>query len=191
MYSAIYRLIVNSAHIASMSYKKIDINYCYIGPSELERFNTAQELTGWAKTVILTQIAQTYGKVYEDYYAEAAELDAVARGYECHRGSHFDALCDWNKALPPYQNARPIFEASPLASIPMPDKSVGRYGFNGFRCSARNAAIIRLALEVEQTNIQIFMSKAFIWYYARYWHLYLPQLASVEQRCIKAKIEPD
>lgn len=173
--------------LASMSYRKIDINYCYIGPSELEKFETAQDLTGWAKTVILTQIAQTYGKVHEDYYAEAAELDAVARGFEKHQGDHFDALCDWSKPLPPYKEARPLFDPSPIATIPMPDKSVGRHGFNGFRCSARNAAIIRLALEIEQTNIQIFMSKAFTWYYARYWHLYLPQLASVEQHCIKAR----
>ena len=172
-----------------MNYVRIDINYCYIGKEELVKFKTAQNLTGWAKTVILTQIAQTYGKVYADYYAEAAELDAKARGFAQHKGEHFDALCDWNIELPAYSEQRPIFEPSPLASVPMPNKSVGRHSFNGFRCSARNAAIIRLACEIEQTNIQIFMSKAFTWYYARYWDLYLPQLASVEQHCIQPALE--
>lgn len=164
-------------------YKTIPINYVYMSSATQEKFEAAINIAGWGKSVILTQIAQTYGKVHDDYYSRVAELDAKARGFEQHKGDHFDMLSDW-KELPPYADSRPIFEPSPLASIPNPDRSLPRYSFSQFRCSARNAAILRLALVVEQTNMQVLMSKMFVWYYSKYWPLYLPQLASVEQRTI-------
>lgn len=162
----------------------IPINYVYMDDSIQQKFKTAENIAKWGKATILTQIAQTYGKVTLDYYAEAAELDAVARGFKQHKGEHFDLLADWQD-LPPYIGDRPIFKPSPIAAIPLPDKALPRVSFARFNCSKRNAAILKMSLIVDNTNIQILMSQLFVWYYARYWDLYLPQLASAEQHCIK------
>ena len=168
----------------------IPINYVYMDKSIQEKFKTAENIAKWGKGTILTQIAQTYGKVNLDYYAEAAELDAVARGFKQHQGEHFDLLSSWQD-LPKYVESRPIFKPSPIAAIPIPDSSMPRVSFSRFHCSKRNAAVLKIALIVDNTNIQILMSQLFVWYYARYWDLYKPQLEAVEQRCIKPDLSAE
>lgn len=161
----------------------IPINYVYMSSETQEKFKTAVNIAGWGKATILTQIVQTYGKVQLPYYQKVAELDAMARGFKQHQGEHYRLLSSWEE-LPSYTNDRPIFDPSPLAAIPNPDKSLKRHSFSQFRCSARNAAVLKLALIVEQSNVQIVMSKMFVWYYARYWDLYRPQLEAMEQETI-------
>lgn len=171
-----------------MSFRTITISYIYAVPKVWRQYETAIEIAGWRKAVILTQIAQTYGKVNADYYYACAELDAVARGFDKHQGEHYRLLAD-GEDLPPYQGSKPIFEPSPLATIPDPDSSLPRKSFGQFRCSNRNAAILRMAMIVDRTNINVLMSKLMSWYYARYWELYLPQLAAAEQETIKPDLE--
>lgn len=164
----------------SMSFKTVPISYVYAEPDVWTKYESAITVAGWRKAVILTQIAQTYGKVNLEYYQMLAELDAQARGFKEHQGEHFDLLSNWHE-LPPYQKSRPEYAPSPLATIPNPDSKLERRSFGQFRCSARNSAILHLAMLWEQSNIQVLMTRMMRWYYDRYWTLYLPQLAAAEQ----------
>ena len=175
--------------IEKTMFKTIPINYVYMSADIEEKFKAAVNVAGWGKATILTQIAQTYGKVNADYYYQSAELDAVARGMKHHQGEHFELLANWDE-LPPYKSERPIFGPTPLATISNPDRSLPRHSFSQFKCSTRNAAILKMALIVEETNIQILMSKMFVWYYSKYWHLYQPQLQSIKQKTISPNLKP-
>ena len=166
-----------------MSFRTITISYIYAVPDVWKKYEQAIEVAGWRKSVILTQIAQTFGKINAQYYFACAEADASARGFKGHQGEHYQMLAD-GKDLPPYTSTRPLFEPSPLAAIPDPDPGLPRESFGQFRCSNRNAAVLRMALVVDRTNINVLMSKMMTWYYARYWDLYGPQLAAAEQQTI-------
>lgn len=170
-----------------MSFRTLTISYIYAIPDVWKKYETAIEIAGWRKSVILTQIAQTFGKVNADYYYQCAEADAIARGFKGHQGEHYELLADGGE-IPAYTSSRPLFDPSPLAAIPDPDPSFPRQSFGQFRCSNRNAAIIRMALIVDRSNINVLMSKMMIWYYARYWDLYKPQLMAVEQKTIKPEL---
>lgn len=169
-----------------MTFRTITISYIYAVPDVWKKYETAIAVAGWRKSVILTQIAQTFGKVNADYYYQCAEADARARGFDAHQGKHYELLADGD-TLPPYLSDRPVFGPSPLASIPDPDSSLPRKSFGQFRCSNRNAAIIRMALIVDRSNINVLMSQMMSWYYARYWELYKPQLLAAEQQTISPK----
>lgn len=133
---------------------------------------------------MLTQLAHTYGKANLSYYQQAAELDAVARGFTQHKGEHYRRLRNWEN-LPPYQLERPSFDQSPLIAIPAPDVSLQRMSFTRFKCSGRNAAVLHLAMLIEQTNIQKLMTRILRWYYSRYWgDAYLSQLAADDQETL-------
>lgn len=170
-----------------MTFRVITISYVYAVSDVWKKYETAIEIAGWRKSVILTQIAQTFGKVNADYYFQCAEADAIARGFERHQGRHYELLAD-GKDMPAYTSSRPLFEPSPLAAIPDPDSSLPRQSFGQFRCSNRNAAIIRMALIVDRSNINVLMSKMMSWYYDRYWDLYKPQLMAAEQKTIKPEL---
>lgn len=173
-----------------MSFKTVQISYIYSEPDVWPLYLQAIEVAGWRKSIILTQIVQTYGKVNLAYYQKAAELDAIARGFEHHQGTHYQMLANWQD-LPAYKGNRPQFGSSPLETIPDPDTKsdyVKRQSFGQFRCSERNSVVLHLAMLIERQNIQIVMTRMMRWYYARYWHLYGPQLAAAEQQTINPQL---
>ena len=134
---------------------------------------------------MLTQLVHTFGKVHLAYYQKAAELDAVARGFTQHQGEHYQLLRNWEK-LPSYKEERPSYGESPLEIMPDPDLSLERMSFTRFKCSGRNAAVLNLALHMEQrSNIQIVMTKLLRWYYTNYWGIaYLSQLQADAQETL-------
>lgn len=171
------------------SFQIITIGYVYQLPDIWPKYEAAISLIGWRKAVILTQIAQVFAKANAEYYNQCAEMDAVARGFTQHQGKHFDLLVS-DDDLPDYTDGiKPIFPPSPLAAIPDPKKNTPRYSFGQFRCSSRTAAVLKMALIVDQPNINMLMTKMFSWYYPRFWNLYLPQFAAVEQRRILPDME--
>lgn len=167
-----------------MPFATIGLSYVYKEELPWERYQIACEASGWPKAIMLTQIVHTFGATQLKYYQAAAELDAKARGFEQHQGEHFRLLRDWEK-LPPYKEARPTFDPSMLDAMPQPDSGLERASFSRFKCSARNSAILHLAVLIEQTNIQKVMTKLMRWYYTHYWDgRYTLQLAADEQATI-------
>jgi hypothetical protein len=171
-------------------FKIVKIGYVYAAKDVWKKYESAIDLVGWRKSVILTQLIQTYGKVNLKYYQRAAELDAAARGYDGHKGDHYCDLSSWAE-LRPYQRARPDYGASPLTFIaPVDTRTSPRKAFGQFRCSAQNSAVLRLAVIAEQSNVQIVMTKIMSWYYDHYWDLYLPQMASEKQQTLSPDFDP-
>jgi len=175
--------------VTKMAFKTIPISYIYAEPIYWERYETAREASGWSKATMLTQLAHTFGKVHLTYYQKAAELDAVARGYACHQGDHYDLLRNWDE-LPVYKGELPDFDKSPLQLMPDPDMSLERKSFTRFKCSGRNAAVLRMAMIVDRTNVQVLMTKILRWYYTNYWgNAYLSQIEANAQHTLNPDME--
>lgn len=137
---------------------------------------------------MLSHIAHTFSAVHLTYYQQAAELDAVFRGFKQHKGEHYQLLRNW-QTLPPYEVQRPHFPPSPLERVPDPDFSLERMSFTKFRCSGRDATVLHLAMLIERTNIQILMTRILRWYYSSYWEsAYLIQLESDDQSTLSPTV---
>lgn len=172
-----------------MSFATISLSYVYADPKIWERYKIACDASGWPKAIMLTQIVHTFGAVELEYYQKAAELDALARGFKQHQGEHFRILRDW-KDLPPYVGVRPDYKRSLLEGIAEPDRSWPRESYSRFKCSPRNAAILKLAVEIERSNIPTVMTKLMYWYYTRYWDgRYTLQIAAAEQETINPTLD--
>ena len=140
--------------------------------------------TSWPQRLIPTQIAHCFGKRFLSYYQDAAEIDAIAKGFSQHQGEHYDLLSTWKK-LPPYRNGRPDYSRSPLDNMASVDTTLERISFNGFKRSARNSTVFHLAYVIERESPQIVMSKLLTWYYENYWSSnYIEQIESERQRTL-------
>lgn len=167
-----------------MVFVTIPISYLYQEPIYWDRFQTAQKAAGWSSGTMLTQLVHTFGKVNLEYYQKAAELDAVARGFDQHQGGHYRLVRDGGE-LPDYVNTLPDFDKSPLALMPNPDLSLPRKSMSRFKCSGRNACVFRMAIIVDNSNAQVMMTKLLRWYYTNYWgDAYLSQIQADAQETL-------
>lgn len=164
------------------SFQTIKIGHIYEMPEFWPLYEASMFITGWRKSLILSQWAQVYGKKAADYYGKAAELDAEARGLSL--DDHYDLLVSGDE-LPRYVGPQPAFEPSPIADISDPPTGTPRHSFGQFRCSSRTAALLRMAMIVDRLNVNILMTRLAVWYYPKYWGSnYEEQIASVEQKRI-------
>ena len=167
-----------------MAFSTISISYIYKDPAFWDRFELACNNAGWPKAIALTQVTHTFGKINLEYYQRAAEIDAKARGFAGHKGEHFSLLRDGDE-MPPYVGDRPDYGQHPLGVLPDPDLKLSRSSLSRFKCSARNSALLRLAILIDRSNIQIAMTKLMRWYYSVYWEaMYVEQLAAEEQETL-------
>ncbi|EDX82441.1 hypothetical protein S7335_1145 [Synechococcus sp. PCC 7335] len=139
---------------------------------------------------MLMHLAHRFVEDHLSYYQQAAEYDAISRGFEQHQGEHYQLLRDW-QSLPAYKAERLQFAPSPLQQMPDPDVSLERMSFTRFKCSARDSAVLHLAMIIERTNIQILMTKIMRWYFMHYWDSkFLYQLESDEQLTLSPTVLP-
>lgn len=164
-------------------YRRVTISAVYGLPSTWEKFDASCEELGWNKKTFLTQLLHSFGSRYIDYYREAAELDAIARGFESHCGDYYDLLSNWGD-LPKYVQVQPPFTPSPLAEIPdIPTGKENRRTFSYISCSGANSAILRIATIVERSSPPQTISRIMEWHYGEYWGKgYLRQIESDRQR---------
>lgn len=167
-----------------MPYATVPLSYIYLPKQTQDRYELMLNATSWPKRLILTQISHCFGKRFLDYYREVADIDAIARGFQQHQGEHFKLLREWGQ-LPPYINGRPDYGRSPLDDMATVNTGLKRHSFNGFKCSARNAVVFKLACVVERESPQIVMSKLATWYYENYWSSnYIEQIESSVQKTL-------
>jgi hypothetical protein len=170
-------------------YCEVTVSYVYATPHTWEQYTEACEELGWNRKSLLTQILHSYGGANLDYYREAAEMDAIARGFEGHKGEHYRLLRNWGE-LPRYVGTQPAFERSPLADIPEVSTQAGdRRSFVSIRCSGRNSAILHLATVIERSNVPQTLSRIMLWHFGRYWGKgYALQLESDQQETLSPEI---
>lgn len=170
-------------------YCEVTVSYVYATSETWEKYIKACEELGWNRKSLLTQILHSYGGANLDYYREAAEMDAIARGFEGHQGEHYRLLRDWGE-LPRYVGTQPAFERSPLADIAeLSMNASDRRSFVSIRCSGRNSAILHLATVIERDNVPQTLSRIMLWHFNRYWVKgYLSQLQSDEQETLTPEI---
>jgi hypothetical protein len=165
------------------------VSYLYGSSETWERYDKACDEIGWKKKTLITQLLHSYGSVHLTYYQNAADMDAIARGFECHQGEHYQLLRDWQE-LPPYSGAQPAFEPSPLIDVPQVEISAdNRRSFRSIQCSGKNSVILNLATIVERSNVPQTLSRIMLWHFDRYWDKsYALQLASDEQQTLSPSI---
>jgi hypothetical protein len=80
--------------------------------------------------------------------------------------------------LPNYVEAMPNYGASPLASVvSVAPKKEDRRRLGRFKCSGRNAVVLRLAALVERQSSPLTLSRIIYWHLSEYWgKIYAPQL---------------
>ncbi|MEM1307944.1 MAG: hypothetical protein AAGF98_00330 [Cyanobacteria bacterium P01_H01_bin.153] len=172
----------------ALVFREVTTSYVYASAETWAKYDYACQELGWQKKTLLTQLLHSYGSAELAYYREAAEMDAVARGFEGHQGEHYQLLRDWSE-LPKYAAAQPPFNPSPLASIPdVATDAAGRRSFSSIRCSGRNSAILHLATIIERANVPQTLSRIMLWHFDRYWEKgYLYQLEADKQQTLSPK----
>lgn len=167
----------------------VAVSYVYATAETWDKYTTACDELGWNKKNLLTQLLHSYGGACLDYYQRAAQMDAVARGFEGHRGEHYRLLRNWGE-LPRYTGTQPAFEPSPLADVPeIPASAEYRRRLGSISCSGRNSAILHLATIIERSNVPQTLSRIMLWHFDRYWDKgYASQLESDQQETLAPEI---
>jgi hypothetical protein len=164
---------------------EVTVSYIYGSPKTWEMYEASCKELGWNRKTLLTQLLHSFGSRHLAYYQEAAEMDAIARGFDSHKGEHYQLLRDWGD-LPQYVGSQPPFRPSPLVNIPpVPTTKEGRKSFRSINCSGRNSAILHLATIIERSNVPQTMSRIMLWHFSEYWGRgYITQLESDQQQTL-------
>ena len=175
--------------MATPVFVEVKVSYVYASGETWKMYTQSCDELGWHKKALLTQLLHSYGCFALAYYQEAAEMDALARGFSSHRGEHYRTLRDWVE-MPRYVTSQPPFKPSPLADIhSIEANTASRRAFSSIRCSGRNSAILHLATIIERSNIPQTLSRIMLWYFDRYWNnRYVLQLESDQQETISPHI---
>ncbi|MEM8610459.1 MAG: hypothetical protein AAGF93_00460 [Cyanobacteria bacterium P01_H01_bin.105] len=157
-----------------MRYREIATSYLVLPPELFEKQfqvvcppkNLAK---GWTQTGFVNWAIADFFRVNIDYYLEAGKLDAEARGYQGFEGDYYQDLLEDN--LEPWANGlRPRFEDSPLRQIvDAKEARKNQHRLKQIRVSEYNAALIRLALEIDDLTLIQLTSRIVIWHFWEYW----------------------
>lgn len=175
-----------------MPFVTVPIAYLYAEDDYWQKYMTVCEEIGWPKSSLISHWLNSYCSVNKLWLQEAAELDAIARGYAGSKGEYFKVCRDW-KEIRPYSGARPVFANNPLATIPKVSISkTTRRSYHSIRASAVNAAFFRLVCEIEADNKQNVLSRIAVWYVTKFWERsYQWQLNANEQLAFSPDIGPE
>ena len=153
-----------------MAYVEILTSYLVLAPDVWEdRFQVVLREQGWPQTQLVNLAIADYFQRNTDYYVAAAQLDAQARGYDGTKGAYYQDLLEDN--LQPWSDGlRPDFPSSPLKRITDAGEArKNQHRLKQIRLSEYNAALIRLALEVDDLTLIQLTSRIIDWHFREYW----------------------
>ena len=175
-----------------MAYREILTSYLVLTPEVWEgKFQVILKEQGWSQTRFVNMAIADYFRENIDYYLKAAGLDAAARGYEGVQGPYYQDLLA-NDLRPWADGLRPDFPSSPLRRIADAGEArKNQHRLKQIRVSEYNAALLRLALEVDDLTMIQLTSKIVVWHFLEYWDSnggYQWQMAGSEQETLEPEL---
>ena len=175
-----------------MAYREILTSYLVLTPEIWEgKFQVILKEQGWSQTRFVNMAIADYFRENIDYYLEAARLDAEARGYEEFQGAYYRDLLR-NDLQPWADGLRPDFPNSPLRRIAdAKEARKNQHRLKQIRVSEYNAALIRLALEVDDLTLIQLLSRIVIWHFLECWDVkggYRWQIEGAKQETLEPEL---
>ncbi len=145
------------------------VGYFYAMPEDYERYQIAFAACGWQSTYLINQFLSSFAGKNIDYYRTAFEKAATAMQVD---PKELYKLCRAAEEpeLPPYKTAQPNYGSSPLASVVgVQTGAEYRHRIGKFKCSGRNAVVLRIAAHIERESTPLTLSRVMSWHFANYW----------------------
>lgn len=174
-----------------MAFKEILTSYIVLGSELWAKFEIVVKEQGWSQTRFVNAAIADFFRLNIDYYLEVAKIDAEARGYSRMDSAYYQALLEAD--LQPWggDGARPDFPDSPLKRIADAGEArKNQHRLKQIRVSEYNAALVRLALEVDDLTLIQLLSRIVTWHFDQYWKIkggYQWQMVGAEQE----RLEPE
>lgn len=160
------------------------INFIYMKPQTMRRFNEASEHVGWPYRTLAQQVIHAFLAKHRDFYTKAALKDAEARGMN--ESSYYQVLRDTSEDdLGRYISGRPGFGPAPLDPIdPIPTDSEFRQKYNTITISNYNYVLLKVARIVDTGPLTQVVSRIVEHHFDTYWESnYFIQIDR-DQRCV-------
>lgn len=124
---------------------------------------------GWSKAAIAKQCLHGFFRRDGDFYANAALIDAKARGMS--EEDYFKILRDGSEEdLDRYIDGRPAFGAAPIDEIaPIPSLSENRRSYNTIGLSAYNYVLLKVARIVDGGSMTQVISRMIVKHLDDHW----------------------
>lgn len=174
-----------------MAFREILTSYLVLEPKLRKKFESIIREQGWSQTKFVNAAIADYFQRNIEYYLKAAKIDAKARGYNDMGSAYYQALLD--NDLEPWggDGARPNFPDSPLKQIAdAREARKNQHRLKQIRVSEYNAALLRLALEVDGLTLIQLLSRIVTWHFDQQWKVkggYQWQMLGAEQK----RLEPE
>lgn len=196
--------MANPDEVLTLDAQSLDIHlqYLYAEPDDWAKYDAAVTSLGWMRTTLLSQLVSGFMGKHWKYYAECADLEAKARGIS--PGQFFEECCADFPSEPPTKanggpkypgwgakltarldpKARPLFLPSPLATVVRIEQTkANRQRVKTLWLGLNNAALLRVACEVEQCTLTPLISLILRYHFEQYWEkVYAPQIRAGKAR---------
>lgn len=151
--------------------------YVYMSDEVFNKYQAAITACGWQGTYLFNQFLSSFAGRNLDYYRQVLATAAAAMNLE--QAKLYNLLRSPEEPeLPNYAEAMPNYGTSPLASVVnVTANQADKRRLGRFKCSGRNAVVLRLAALVERQSSPLTLSRIIDWHLSEYWEkIYAPQL---------------
>lgn len=151
--------------------------YVYMSGDVMKKYEAAIAACGWQGTYLFNQFLASFAGRNLDYYRQV--LATASAAMKVSETELYDLLRSPEEPeFPNYAEAMPDYGQSPLASVvSVSANKEDRRRLGRFKCSGRNAVVLRLAALVERQSSPLTLSRIIHWHLSEYWdRIYAPQI---------------